>query len=111
MCVQKTPTRLFLEEWLKQYFKDRTFTIIPFHFNHAVDDESAVLERDNHVFYFGSFYCEGSSFQKIHFFDKNVPYTSFSQDMFFTHFENLSNVSFIGYKISLDVAFVNGEIK
>ena len=111
MCVQKIPARLFLDEWLKQYFKDRSFTIVPFIFNQSVEDDSGTLERDNHVFYFGSFYCEGLSFQKINFFDKHVPYVNPTQEMFFTHFEGLNNVSFLGYKVSLDIAFVNGEIK
>lgn len=109
MFQQTNPTRLFLDEWLKQYFKDRSFTVIPYTYN-EIAAETATLERDNHVFYFGRFYCEGFFENRIFFFDKPVPY-SYGQDQFFTHFENLSNVSFIGYKVSLNVAFVNGEIK
>lgn len=107
MCQQKTDARLFLEEYCKKYFPNRSYEIVPYHFNRI---GHSVLERDDRVFYYGNLNVGDLEGNEIFYFDTPLRYSD-PQPMFFNNVIGWTDVAFIGYMVTFEVSLQGGTIK
>lgn len=107
MCQQKTDARLFLEEYCKKFFPNRSYEIVPYHYFHTGTSQ---IEQDERVFYFGDLTVADPVANDITYFGKYVPYVN-GQKMFFSSLGEFTDISFFGYMVTFEVSLNNGEIK
>ena len=112
MCKQKTNERLWLEEWLSEYYHNEEYEIVPcFSYNHigSLDDEfkTDFTNFQPNVIYFGQVSGSDEAILTIKPFGSdslieipyNSPFVEFKQSVLFHYVRFAFWNFFTGYKV------------